>query len=71
MAQIPSPEDLEYQAALAEQAQMLEYVWALMPPQMKDNEARLCQSRLNTNAPRVRKAYIALFMTPAPPTAFT
>jgi hypothetical protein len=64
MTQIPSPEELEYQAALAEQAALLDYVWASMPPQMADHAARLCDVKLNISAARVRKAYITLYMTP-------
>jgi hypothetical protein len=60
MIQIPSPEELEMQAALAEQDALLAKVWTMMPPQMAFYEARLWQMKLNMSAARVRKAYVAV-----------
>ena len=60
MIQIPSPAELEMQAALAEQDALLAKVWTMMPPQMAYYEGRLWGMRLNKSQQRVRKAYIAV-----------
>jgi hypothetical protein len=60
MAQIPSPEELEMQAALAEQSAMLAKFWTITPPQMAVHEARIWQAKFNINRQRVRVAYIKL-----------
>jgi hypothetical protein len=60
LIQIPSPEELEMQAALAEKDALLTKVWTMMPPQMAYYEARLWQMKLSMSAARVKKAYIAV-----------
>ena len=62
--QIPSPIELELQAALAQQAEMLAKFWTITPPQLAVNEARLWNTKLNMSAHRVRTAYIAVHFTP-------
>jgi hypothetical protein len=54
-----SPEELEMQAALAEQAALLTKVWTMMPPQMGVHDGRIWQTKLSINRQRVITAYYA------------
>jgi len=51
-------EELELQAALAEKAALLDRYFAITPPQLGANEARLWQTWFSMSALRVRTAYI-------------
>ena len=51
-------EELELQAALAEQVALLDRYFAITPPQLGASEARLWQTWFSMSALRVRTAYI-------------